>query len=214
MNLPTISMERTEARKLFLEYRTAVRDSLDREAATYDERKAAVLATRRETDEAIMAGYRLLSLGRTVIDLERAVHEGGADDLGRPRLAVARADVARVETTVWRDGSVSFEDAVLWHRGRRPQPGSRHQHTFRFPAGTLPTSETTVRGFSAIVPTVPPHLRPDMLDRYHILWEAEWSAQAPRDPALLRALGGGLYAVLAVWDLTEVERAVLGVTRR
>ena len=35
----------------------------------------------------------------------------------------------------------------------------------------------------------------------------------PRDPALLRNITGTLYAVLAVWDLTEVERAVLGMTR-
>lgn len=43
-----------------------------------------------------------------------------------------------------------------------------------------------------------------------ILWEAEWQAVPPKDPALLRHLGGDLYAVVAVWDLTELERAVLG----
>lgn len=30
------------------------------------------------------------------------------------------------------------------------------------------------------------------------------------DPALLKHIGGDLYAVLATWDLTELERSVLG----
>ncbi|MGH3300400.1 MAG: hypothetical protein ACRDOK_01755 [Streptosporangiaceae bacterium] len=31
----------------------------------------------------------------------------------------------------------------------------------------------------------------------------------PRDPALLRWIRGDLWAVVAQWDLTELERAVL-----
>jgi hypothetical protein len=64
------------------------------------------------------------------------------------------------------------------------------------------------------VPPIPPRFRPGQPDRYHILWEAEWAKVPPRDPALLRALGDGLYVVLAVWDLTELERAVLGIRTR
>jgi hypothetical protein len=41
-----------------------------------------------------------------------------------------------------------------------------------------------------------------------ILWEAEWQ-HVPSDPLLLRHITGPLYAVLASWDLTELERAVL-----
>jgi len=33
----------------------------------------------------------------------------------------------------------------------------------------------------------------------------------PRDPALIRHIRGDLWAVLAVWDLTELERAVLAM---
>lgn len=215
MNLPTIVMDRSEARKSFLEYRTAVRKSLDREAETYDERRREVLARRREIDEAMMAGYRLLSVGRQVVDLERAIREGGEDAGYRPRLAVARADQETVEMRRWRDGSVTFDGGTTRRLGPTPEPWSRSQRTFRFAAGTLPTQITQWVQASAIVPTIPPHLRPDGLETYHVLWEAEWRPQvAPRDPALLRALGGGLYAVLAVWDLTELERAVLGIARR
>jgi len=34
-------------------------------------------------------------------------------------------------------------------------------------------------------------------------------AAAPRDPMLLRRLGGDLWLVVAHWDLTEVERAAM-----
>ena len=61
----------------------------------------------------------------------------------------------------------------------------------------------------AIVPIVPLHLRPKFnLSNYSILWEADWTA-VPHDPLLLRQLKGDLWIVLAAWDLTEVERAVL-----
>jgi hypothetical protein len=60
------------------------------------------------------------------------------------------------------------------------------------------------------VPLVPPNLRPARgLNRYCILFEAEWEPVPPTDPMLLRHLHGSLYAVLAVWDLTPLERAVI-----
>jgi hypothetical protein len=65
-----------------------------------------------------------------------------------------------------------------------------------------------------MVPHIPPGLRPaHHLRNYHILWEAEWhpvAPPAPRDPALLRRIAGDVFAVVAVWELTELERAVLG----
>lgn len=37
----------------------------------------------------------------------------------------------------------------------------------------------------------------------------EWAPVPPTDPFLLRHLGGTLYVVLAQWDLTPLEKAVL-----
>jgi hypothetical protein len=37
----------------------------------------------------------------------------------------------------------------------------------------------------------------------------EWTRVPPRDPALLRHIRGDLWVVLAVWDLTDLERLVL-----
>jgi hypothetical protein len=62
-----------------------------------------------------------------------------------------------------------------------------------------------------VVPSIPPRLRPpSALADYFILWEAAWES-IPTDPMLLRRLSGSLYAALAVWDLTDLERAVLGM---
>jgi hypothetical protein len=71
----------------------------------------------------------------------------------------------------------------------------------------------------AAVPIVPPEHRPigSALNQYCILWEVEkWEALprpqwAPGDPMLLKPLGQtGLYAVMAHWDLTDIEKMVLG----
>jgi hypothetical protein len=61
----------------------------------------------------------------------------------------------------------------------------------------------------ALVPSVPPQLRPDDLSKYFILWEAEWTAKAPVDPILLSPVNDTMFAVVAQWDLTPLEQRVL-----
>ena len=73
-----------------------------------------------------------------------------------------------------------------------------------------------VTGF-ALVPAVPADIRPDVgqLKDWHIPWEVDkWFERSqipepPRDPLLLRKIRGELFQVLAEWDLTEIERAVM-----
>lgn len=68
-----------------------------------------------------------------------------------------------------------------------------------------------------MAPLVPADVRPatGQLRDWHVLWEVEaWhdspqTMTPPRDPYLLRYIGGSLWAVLAEWDLTELERAVM-----
>jgi hypothetical protein len=65
---------------------------------------------------------------------------------------------------------------------------------------------------------VPPDVMPARgcdLSKHFVLWEVEnWDAAPPIDPILLRPIGGNLYAVVAQWDLTEVERMIIAGTRR
>lgn len=100
------------------------------------------------------------------------------------------------------------KDRELWDSNKRD----------RFPIadGTFEpyTHERGRRGayVRAIVPNIPPRLRPKRgLHLYTILWEAEWAIDPvpPVDPALLRHLRGDLYVLCGTWDLTDLERAVL-----
>jgi hypothetical protein len=56
------------------------------------------------------------------------------------------------------------------------------------------------------------------LAEYFIPWEVEqWanrriSSRPDRDPYLRKHIGGDLYAVVAEWDLTELERMVMACT--
>lgn len=62
----------------------------------------------------------------------------------------------------------------------------------------------------ALVPMVPPALHPARhLRNYHIIWDAVWIKEPPRDPLLVKHLAGFLYAIVAAWDLTPLEQAVM-----
>jgi hypothetical protein len=197
MKLDTIEMSRPAAREAFLAYRRAVRERHDAE------------------DEQIMRGYRELARGRMLISLSEAIRTAGADDRGRPKLAIVRAHSREVHVHVRSDGSeVTFTDDGDYWRARH-----RNRVTVRDAGIMPPICSRACMGVgsdhrhplvaAAITPIVPPPLRPAAhLRNYHVLFEADWKAP-PVDPALLRHIGGDLYAVLAVWDLTPVERLVL-----
>jgi hypothetical protein len=57
---------------------------------------------------------------------------------------------------------------------------------------------------------IPLQHRPDgKLSDHHVLFEAEWRRLPAADPMLLKRIDGPLFVVLAAWDLTPLEQAVL-----
>ena len=189
MNLQAITEDPHIARRAFLAYRDEFRK------------------THRAEDEALMKGYKEIAAGRQIICLPDTIKAGGVTEEGLPKLAIARADVEWAGCTVYADGGVRFTRPDL-------RTAWRSVKEVELPPDTLPRIRSRVEG-KAMVPIIPPIHRPKFnLKNYHILWEAEWKPIPPRDPALLRLLGGGLYAVLAVWDLTPLEMKVLGMVRR
>lgn len=187
MNVPTITMPREEAIRAYREFRQACRGNPT------------------DQDTAIMLGLKALADGKAVIDIVEAMRAGGLDARRRPNLAIARADWQTVSYQEdWRTGVVQF---YRWPAPRR----GRTAIAAEFPRGLFPNLTTGVR---AMVPYIPPSIRPENLKAYHILWEAVWEPAAPHDPLLLRHLRGSLYAVLAEWDLTPLERAVMGTSVR
>lgn len=183
MDLQPMTMEKDAAEAAFREYR------------------GAFLAQRNRIDGELMRGYKALREGKQLIRLAETISAGGVDAQGLPRLAIARADERLIFTHRQQNGAVEF------YPDRRVRARDR---VFNLPADTLPRMESWVQTHSALVPIVPPRFRPPhSMTGYHVLWEAEWSPRAPRDPALLKHIGGDLWAVLATWDLTDLERAVL-----
>lgn len=168
---------------------------------------------RRRSDaeyQAAVQGYKALAKGTRLISLGQAFQQAGLGADGRPRLAVARADrkEVKVERTIWRTPpGYTFSD-----------PSSDRRSMMTLVA--FPDPPQCKVGYS-LVPMVPADVRPNVaLDKCLVLWEVEqWadrqvSARPDRDPYLLKHIAGDLYAVLAEWDLTPLERAIMGEYRR
>ena len=199
---------RHDARRAFVDYRKAV----------HTEKNPA----RRREYEGLMRGYRAIAAGKQVIDLLQTMKAAGIQpDTLYPRLAIARADCSMVRVRMVGDGAATFY-------GDPPQFGRvPKSRTVQLPKETLvqfrldwqngPSRrywEGQWRTWSpeatAVVPIVPASLHPGpALSNYHTLWDAVWTPEPPRDPLLLKHLSGSLYAIVAHWDLSPLERAVL-----
>lgn len=183
----TMTVPWGEAQRSFVAYRRALKDKT---------------ATRE--DLMLYRGFRALMRGQKVIDINLAIAGGGLDPHGRPRLAVCRADVewCHCFTQHAREKLVfSTRDRL----GRRPR-GEVVMPTSAF-GRVLDRDLSSLR---AHLPTIPPQFRPpDDLSKYHLLWEAEWQPRPPVDPLLLKHVDGPFFVVLAAWDLSPLEQAVL-----
>ncbi len=203
MDLNTITMEPEAAEKAFREYR------------------GAFMAERNRIDGELMRGYKALADGKTLISLTEAIQTGGVDEMGRPNLAIARADEAQIQQERGRNGLVRY-GPDFWGRT------TSVDRIFEFPEGTLPvvTPEQDAQQTSgpypqklwdirwtATLPFIPPQYRPPhALVNYHLLWEAEWrraGGSQRKDPILLKRIGGDVFAVVAAWDLSSLEQLVL-----
>lgn len=155
-------------------------------------------------DAEIAAIYKRIAQGKTVIRALESIRNAGLGADGLPKLAIARADI----TQCWLERAAGT--AVFSHDTRRTGHHNESKtkvirvpwEGFNLPAGNW--------RYGATVPLIPVHLRPRRgLQNYHILWEAEWTKRYPVDPFLLRRFGGDAWLVVAAWDLTDVERAVM-----
>lgn len=197
---PDIS--RMDALSAFREYRRAVVEETDRQ--------------RKREYEAITRGYKAIAKGLQVIDLHKVMQAAGLQpDTYYPKLAVCRADAERCHVHMFDNGRAVFStEPYNWRQPAKPK-------CVTVPAGTFesyraPGWDNATRPqrwselVSALVPMIPPHLKPKRaLGTYHILWDAVWTKQPPVDPLLLKHCGGALYAIVAAWDLTPLEQAVM-----
>ncbi|MBI1348517.1 hypothetical protein GC163_19760 [bacterium] len=196
MDVATLTMDPVEAQVQLDRYCGSLKSRRHNEEREVANR---IAAEDRATEEML----KVLAEGKPILDLVESMRLAGVNEQGLPRLAIARADQERC----W-----------CHHSGNRYVFGPQHwNETIKrlvgmIPADALPSCKVGTAQFwkaRAVVPTIPPQFRPaTALRHFHILWEAEWQ-RVPEDPLLLRWIRGHQYAVLAQWDLTEIERMVL-----
>ena len=197
MNLPMISEPREDATRKLAAYTRGLRRRTDAEYA------------------AAMEGYRELAAGRKLLHLDNAIAAAGWNELGQPKLAIARADrrVVRFEVGSWQHGDhrhLVFDAASP--NGNVVAPGSTLRRSVEL--ALMPLAQAgwpNRRRARAIVPLIPADVWPatGRPKDWFILFEAEWRNVAPVDPYLLRHLAGSLYVVLAEWNLTPLEQAIV-----
>jgi hypothetical protein len=227
MNLEAVEIPRNEARQSYLDYRRQAQIERDPVARHELEEIAAAFRIAASEELALIALAPTITRGGTVTRTQ--VVNRGRDNERRthyalPRLAAVKADARFVYCLgVREDGSVQFSDSL--NRRYDYRSGVLDVETnLELPEGFEAGDRNIATRWSAwgaMVPVVPPKHRPRPnadLSKYVLLFEAEeWTWQQPPrppgDPALLKHVGGDIYAVVATWDLTELERLVLSGRR-
>lgn len=217
MNVQTTQMDPRIAR---IHYR----DYMDRCAKHREERKARLAEEAKRTgrefrriqlaksqlekeDRQLLLAYKALMKGQRLLHLPTVIRDGGWTKEWLPKLAIARANYKFVR---FHTGAAPYYAAGPWE--------SKVKGDVTFTRSVFPAEVTNAEwrrnnrfpaSAQALVPTIPPNLRPDDITKYHILWEAEWQFQAPGDPILLSQVNDDMYAVVAQWDLTPLEQRIL-----
>lgn len=189
MDIVTIEMAQDLAKQEWQEYCKAIRENIPNDAEYMKYYKS------------IKNCLYYLSQGKHIIDLYASMELAGTNEKGQPRLAIAKAGTKEVRFDYsWCDRTYLFYNLGQNWKRRNKIP--------------VPLDYPNIKrsGLKAPVPKVPARFMPARgLKNYHILWEVEDWEVIPKDPILLKQIRGSkhLFAVMAVWDLTDLERAVL-----
>lgn len=218
MQVETIQMDPRIARIHYKDYMERCRKHRDVRKSEVDAKakeagralgRARIEKTLMEKEDLqLLKAYKaLMKAGTRLLHLPTVIRSGGFDKAWLPKLAVARASAKSV---VFYAGWTPYFDGSPWE--------SKVNNRVDIPRGIFPAEVTNEawrkdnrhpNRATALVPAIPPNLRPDDLTKFHILWEAEWSFRAPGDPLLLSQVNDNTYAVVAQWDLTPLEQRIL-----
>lgn len=201
-----------------------------REKAKEEWKRYCALIKRDPSDhvKTMKRAYHALSQGYGLIDIYEAFKLAGKHENDKPKLAISRAHLKKVTFERRRNGAGAFWSpaAARFFAPRSSWAGDGNA-SVALPAKTFGEwnlgnwkygpeswrSEYTL--IEALVPTVPAKFYPEgKLRNYFILWEVEpdgWEVAPvpPSDPMLLKRVSPNIFAVLAAWDLTPLEKAVI-----
>lgn len=177
---------------------------------------------KEEIRKDLMAVYGHLKHGKKIIDIYESFKKTGLNKEGDPKLAICRADAKQCYCLKIEDGSAIFsmERPDRWQRTPIKTRGDIKlpSQTFQWqpedaarPIGSYNIKRQTIQ---CLVPIIPAKILVNqvkiLLKNYHILWEVEeWKPIPPKDPILLKRLTNNLFGILATWELTPLERAVI-----
>lgn len=159
---------------------------------------------RIDEDDALERMYSLLRKGGRVLDGAAVIRSAGLNEQGHPKLAIVRSDWPWVACWIG-SNELHFQGVASgdpWNKSaefRLVMPGVQYRGRVRSP-----------------VPHIPADIRPkDALKNYYTLFEVEKWEQYPTDPILLKRIPKTtLFVVVAEWDLTPLEAAILaGLSR-
>lgn len=190
MNVQTITMDPEVAKSKLEAYRS-------RRHADADE-------LYRRCEEA----FATLAEGTPILDVQQVFEQCPVDEEGRPRLAIARADRKEIEFRGYR--------STFCFDSRADRYSFLHRDNTSLYMSFNGSRFADAKDGYALLPMVPADVRPQkgQLRDWFILWEVDqWysrpTIEPPRDPYLLQHLGGTLYAILAEWELTDLEMAIM-----
>jgi len=205
MKIEKFAMRKKTAYNLWKEYKQACKNN-PKDAFLQDMKKV----------------YNQLKSGRKVIDIYEVFRRSGFNKKYEPRIAIAQADCSQIRCRMKNNGDFC-EVAFMKSFGRYEYTkitditiASQLEIFTKMPneftdkdwRGQFNGSE---KDLMAIVPKIPASIRPiGNLNRYYILWEIrKWKPIPPKDPYLLRRITRNMFVIVAGWELTELERAVM-----
>lgn len=161
-------------------------------------------------DDDLLRLYRMVQGGKRILNVNKAFQQTGLNELGQPKLAMARADWEQVwfhphqePDRGFAPGGGTFESAGRLHPLLK-------KNCYHVPMDTFNRPRLTNQFLRSAVPHIPPAIRPrTYLNNYWILFEVESWTEYPVDPFLLRHVHGSLYVVEAEWELTPLEAELL-----
>lgn len=191
----------------------------DQAEAKYEKYRKLPATQKTESDHVLQKVWKAAKAGSPIIDVATAFKETGLNELGQPKLAIARASWPTVyaypgrgfsaTSGYWVRGGFAFSCEPRWFTG------DAYVRDYALPSGTFAEDLLTKKNLVSKVPHMPPDVRPkNNFNLYHILFEVDkWDEHYPVDPYLLRRVAGDLFVVLAEWELTKLEASILGSIR-